>query len=340
MSDRFPAPTVPTLLASLLATLFVLAPVAVRANDAAVQAASDAFGTSIGRETIGLYTSGSVRGFSPTAAGNVRIDGLYFDQVWGLSARLRQSSNVRVGLSAQGFVFPAPTGIVDLSLRRPDAEPSAQLVLGLDQWRGRYIDLDFSHPLSADGRWAVTGGFSKAHVEYGNGTDGEFTTGSLAVWWRPDVHTEAMVFASAIDTPYDRMGPQVSSATPSLPPLGEARVFKGPDWAAYSGVGRNYGATLRHAFDPAWQLARRPLPLRKRRPRQLQQSAAGHGRPGPGSAPGDCRPGQPRGLQQRRAAPELGLRPGVLGAAPASCSWPAAPATAAPVARKAWTTAA
>mgnify|MGYP000169686448 CR=1 FL=1 len=64
-------------------------------------------------------------------------------------------------------------GIVDLSLRRPDAEPSAQLVLGLDQWRGRYIDLDFSHPLSTDGRWAVTGGFSKAHVEYGNGTDGD-----------------------------------------------------------------------------------------------------------------------------------------------------------------------
>ncbi len=259
MPDRsFAAPALPlTPLAAGLLTMMAalsLAPLAARANDAAVQAASDAFGTSIGRETIGLYTSGSVRGFSPTAAGNVRIDGLYFDQVWGLSARLRQSSNVRVGLSAQGFVFPAPTGIVDLSLRRPDAEPSAQLVLGLDQWRGRYIDLDFSHPLSTDGRWAVTGGFSKAHVEYGNGTDGEFTTGSLALWWRPDVHTEAMVFASAIDTPYDRMGPQVSSATPSLPPLGEARVFKGPDWAAYSGVGRNYGATLRHAFDPAWQL--------------------------------------------------------------------------------------
>jgi len=52
-----------------------------RAAENAVRSAGDAFGTSIGRETIGLYNAGNVRGFSPTAAGNVRIDGLYFDQV-------------------------------------------------------------------------------------------------------------------------------------------------------------------------------------------------------------------------------------------------------------------
>ncbi|MBP8144592.1 MAG: hypothetical protein KAY56_04590, partial [Inhella sp.] len=66
-----------------------LASTGAQANDAAVKAAADAFGTSVGRESIGLYSSSSVRGFSPTAAGNVRIDGLYFDQVWALSARLR-----------------------------------------------------------------------------------------------------------------------------------------------------------------------------------------------------------------------------------------------------------
>ena len=50
-----------------------------RAVENAIRQANDAFGTSIGRETIGLYNSSSVRGFSPTAAGNVRIDSLYFD---------------------------------------------------------------------------------------------------------------------------------------------------------------------------------------------------------------------------------------------------------------------
>jgi hypothetical protein len=59
-----------------------------RAAENALRQANDAFGTSIGREAIGLYDSDSVRGFSSTAAGNVRIDGLYFDQVWGLNSRL------------------------------------------------------------------------------------------------------------------------------------------------------------------------------------------------------------------------------------------------------------
>ena len=52
-----------------------------RADENAVRQAGDAFGTSIGREVIGLYNQMSVRGFSPVAAGNVRIDGLYFDPV-------------------------------------------------------------------------------------------------------------------------------------------------------------------------------------------------------------------------------------------------------------------
>jgi iron complex outermembrane receptor protein len=36
-----------------------------RAAENAVRSAGDAFGTSIGRETIGLYNAGNVRGFSP-----------------------------------------------------------------------------------------------------------------------------------------------------------------------------------------------------------------------------------------------------------------------------------
>ena len=48
-----------------------------RAGENAVTSADDAFGTSVGNEQIGLYSSDEVRGFSPGAAGNIRIDGLY-----------------------------------------------------------------------------------------------------------------------------------------------------------------------------------------------------------------------------------------------------------------------
>ena len=49
-----------------------------RTADNAMEAASDAFGTTVGNESIGLYSPGDVRGFNPIQAGNVRIEGLYF----------------------------------------------------------------------------------------------------------------------------------------------------------------------------------------------------------------------------------------------------------------------
>jgi iron complex outermembrane receptor protein len=97
-----------------------------RASDNAVTQAEDAFGFSVGRESLGIYSAGSARGFSPTAAGNVRIDGLYFDPVFGLSGTLVDSVSIKVGLSAQGYPFIAPSGVVDQALRVPADKPGAR----------------------------------------------------------------------------------------------------------------------------------------------------------------------------------------------------------------------
>ena len=90
-----------------------------RAADNALAAAQDAFGTTVGNENIGLYSTNNARGFSPTQAGNLRIEGLYFDQQVNLGNRLLRGSTIRIGLSAQSYPFPAPTGIVDYQLRLP-----------------------------------------------------------------------------------------------------------------------------------------------------------------------------------------------------------------------------
>src|SRR5215216_5992540 len=74
-----------------------------RSDDNAITQAEDAFGFSVGREAIGIYGPGNARGFSPTAAGNVRIDGLYFDPAFGLQNILVDSTSIKVGLSAQGY---------------------------------------------------------------------------------------------------------------------------------------------------------------------------------------------------------------------------------------------
>ena len=66
-----------------------------------------------------MYSPGQIRGFSPKVAGNLRIEGLYFDQQGPLSNRVIEGSAIRVGITEIGFAFPAPTGIVDYALRRP-----------------------------------------------------------------------------------------------------------------------------------------------------------------------------------------------------------------------------
>lgn len=90
-----------------------------RANENAVRQAEDAFGVSIGNEAIGLYNSFDVSDFSPTRAGNVRIDGLYFDQVWPLNSRIRRSMTIRVGISAtrDNAVFLPDRTLVDIGGR-------------------------------------------------------------------------------------------------------------------------------------------------------------------------------------------------------------------------------
>src|ERR1041384_7411199 len=77
-------PRRPALGSKMLLVTFALAASAPalgqRAEENAVTSAEDAFGTTIGRESIGLYSEDDVRGFSPASAGNVRIEGLFFDQ--------------------------------------------------------------------------------------------------------------------------------------------------------------------------------------------------------------------------------------------------------------------
>ena len=145
-----PCPALGALLALPLA-----APAAAqnRSSDNAVTQAEDAFGFSVGRESIGIYNAGQVRGFSPTAAGNVRIEGLYFDPIFGLSDMLVGSTSVKVGLSAQGYPFAAPSGIVDQTLA--PAGPGIRRVgdrqcrqLGRPQSRGRRDGPDRLDPVA------------------------------------------------------------------------------------------------------------------------------------------------------------------------------------------------
>ena len=126
--------------ASVAITLLLSLPAgAQRAKDNAVTSASDAFGTVVGNQSIGLYSPADARGFNPTQAQNVRIDGLYFDlQTSTIDPYLFKSTDMRVGISAQSYAFPSPSGIADLTLRTPgDAAGASRLCPGTGCLFGR-----------------------------------------------------------------------------------------------------------------------------------------------------------------------------------------------------------
>ena len=222
-----------------------------RAADNAVRSAADAFGTTIGRETIGLYNAENARGFSPTAAGNVRIEGLYFDQVWELGARLQRTTQIRVGLSALGSPFPAPTGIVDYAFRTPGDETALSLLAALNQWGNRSFEVDANLPMNE----ALSLGLGTAlyNDRSFNATRARFLELSATARWQPTADLELVPFITRASG-YEIKGPVFLPAAEGLPPRLPRRFLKGPDWARYEGSAFNAGLISTWRIAEGWEL--------------------------------------------------------------------------------------
>ena len=210
-----------------------------RAGENAVASAQDAFGTSVGNERVGLYFPQSARGFSPVQAGNVRINGLYFDYQTDLNPRLISGSNVRVGLTAQGYPFPAPTGVADFSLRLPGPEAVASTVLGLGPFGGVRAEVDAQLPVSET--LGIAGGFGVENEEIYHGGEKRVLTAAVAGRWRPAESVELVPFWSMQDSRGRQAQPVIFTAGAYLPPRFERRRYMGPDWAQPELRGSNYG---------------------------------------------------------------------------------------------------
>jgi iron complex outermembrane receptor protein len=213
-----------------------------RADENAVRAAGDAFGTSVGNEKIGLYSAGDVRGFSPVTAGNIRIEGLSVTEHGGFISRVISGSTIRVGLTAQGYPFPAPTGIADYALRSSGNEAILSPVLYLGPNRTAALDVDAQLPIVRD-RLSVAAGFTYRHDESFPGEDFQSVQGGGVVRWRPSEAIQISPFYGRASIQDDRTIGSIFSGGPYLPPKVERRYF-GLDWTKsrierqfYGGVG-------------------------------------------------------------------------------------------------------
>jgi iron complex outermembrane receptor protein len=221
-----------------------------RTGDNAVTQAEDAFGFSVGRETIGIYSASSARGFSPTAAGNVRIDGLYFDPQYALTSIVSASSSIKVGLSAQGYPFAAPSGIVDYTLRRPGDKAAASIVLNGDIYGSGGLEIDGSLPITAT--LALGYGLTANHVEFPDGTNNWNHAQGLILRWRPTPAVEITPFWTLSNDYDDEAGPFYVPGGKYLPPQPHIRQFDGPEWGDFRYSATNHGVVASVAPAGNW----------------------------------------------------------------------------------------
>lgn len=180
-----------------LVSLAVLASPALaqRAGENAATQSGDAFGRSVGSDKTGLYSSEDVRGFNPVDAGNVRLEGLYFDQVDRVSSRLVDGNTIRVGAASLRYPFPAPTGLVDYRLTQPGETSSYSFAVeeGSPGTRGIGGSVEFKQPLDG-GRLGISGGAGFRNAHQFEGGTARFRTSGATLAFRPAPETEVLLF--------------------------------------------------------------------------------------------------------------------------------------------------
>ncbi|MGI8706193.1 MAG: TonB-dependent siderophore receptor [Sphingomicrobium sp.] len=217
-----------------------------RTDENALRSAEDAFGSSIGNESIGLYHSGDVRGFSPFTAGNIRLEGLYYDAVRGFVSRLVRGSTIQVGISAQGYPFPAPTGIADYRLRLPGDEPSLSTVaiantLGFLRW-----EADAELPLIVD-KLSLGGGVNISRDPALWAEPSTHLMAAAMLRWRPTETLEVIPFWSGVIHRGDRPQPRYVVGGDYLPVKVERGKNVSQPWMHYVAEDANYGTIARYS---------------------------------------------------------------------------------------------
>lgn len=223
-----------------------------RTSENAVNAAEDAFGVSVGNETIGLYTASSARGFNPSQAGNLRINGLYYDQQWTFQGRTQVGTTMRVGLSAQSYPFPAPTGIVDIRLHPVSDHLTGSVTFTYGPYDSTILDTEVSGPIvpgKLKGFATITAlrtvadtQFSFRNIDYGTILD-----------WTPADNIDVVMFTQGQFGP-SHLAPFIFTSGGVEPPQYDRYVYFGQPWAIHHRVVNNSGAMVTARIFGDWLL--------------------------------------------------------------------------------------
>jgi iron complex outermembrane recepter protein len=230
------------------------------ASDNPIDSADDAFGLTLGLESVGIYNPGAVRGFSPISAGNVRIDGMYFDLQGAPSDRVVEGSTIHVGVSEIGYPFPAPTGIADYNLRNVGGDaPTATVIANVGPYDAWGISIDGSIPLI--GKELVLPIGVSTQVSTQSSEDGAFYPGltsrvtsvGATPQWTPNAKVTVRALIDWQGTSDAKTLPEFFTAGDFLPPM-IAKGYVAQNWARGQNVTMNFGGLVTAQLTDDWSL--------------------------------------------------------------------------------------
>lgn len=231
------------------AFLATTVPALAQESDNAVESAEDAFGTATQHEQIGVYEENNVRGFSVGSAGNFRMEGMYFDIQGGLGGRVIDGELIRVGPAAQGYAFPAPTGIADLSLKKAGDKLVVSSFIEANSFGNIGFEIDSQIPL-VDKHLSLAAGVGIFNNRYPNGGSSVGYNLGVVPRWRPASNVEVLAFANHQQFNDDTNGP-IYLTNGFVPPHFDLTNFSGPEWTRSNSASDTFG-TLGHANLSDW----------------------------------------------------------------------------------------
>ena len=238
-----------------MVSLVTLPAVAQRTDDNAVTAASDAFGNTVGFQTIGLYGPINVRGFNPAQAENLRIEGLYYDQqVTYSNPFLFSRSDMRVGIAAQSYSFPSPTGIVDYKLRTPGDTALVSVLLTHGPLNMATAEVDAQYPLVND---VVSVGVSVANwnnFDYNYARSSSTLGYTLVLRIRPDARSEIVPFVGYTHNGEHQELPSVYSNGLNPLPMYNEQQLAAQNWTSWGWNQLTAGVIAKTALGSSWRV--------------------------------------------------------------------------------------
>jgi iron complex outermembrane receptor protein len=208
-----------------------------------------------------VYSNMSVRGIVVENRGNYRLNGsLPVVNLIDLPLENKERVEVLKGVSALYYGFTTPSGIVNLTSKRPPAERVLDMTVFSNQHGTLGGHVDFGQQ-TADGRFGVRINALLADLDIGvDETRGERSFVSLAADWKP---TDALTLQLDIEHIEKSMSEPTTYfvATPAagaavvLPPLPDAERNLGGAWQQGDGYADNVLLSARYRLARDWEFS-------------------------------------------------------------------------------------